>query len=385
MKIRKLLQINILLLAMFHSEIYAADSLLQKMQPLHHLKMNQATLIPTGLSPAQVQLAYGFNMIPFQGEGQTIAIVSAYDAPTVEADLAVFNTMYNLPACTTQNGCFQKIFASGPQPLADITWALESNLAVQWVHAMAPKAKILLIEAGDDSYGALMMGVITATTKGATVVSMSWGGMETDGETGYDRLFNLPNVTFVAASGDVGNGTAYPAVSPYVLSVGGTSLYTNSNGEYATEDAWIGSGGGLSVYEAAPTQQKNFPIPNNPNFMRGNPDVAYHADPERGYAVYSTFGFNGWLVVGGTGAGAPQWAALIAIMQSAAAPKKLTNINNLLYTIAKQKYVLTFHEIVKGSNGSCGYFCNAQAGYNYVTGIGTPKVQNLVTEIIKLR
>ncbi len=343
----------------------------------YRIKPNTPSFLPSGFSPAQIIKAYTINSIPNQGAGQTIAIVDAYDDPNAEADLGVFSTTFGLPACTTANGCFKKVYGSGTQPTGDTGWGVEISLDVQWVHAIAPLAKIILVEAASNSFTDLFQAINVAVQNGASVVSMSWGGGEFSGETSYDSTFNVPNVTFTASTGDNGTGILYPAISPNVIGCGGTTLTLDSSGNYSSETAWSGSGGGISAYEPEPSYQSGLPIPNNPNKLRGVPDVSYNADPNTGVSVYDSYGQNGWMVIGGTSAAAPQWAALIAIAK-ASATSSLTNINSTLYTLAKSNYSGLYHDVTSGSNGSCGTNCTAQVGYDYVTGIGSPKAAALV-------
>lgn len=371
-----------ILFSCFNSQTYAFHKIPGFAYPPHHIKPKTPSEYATGLTPKQIVNAYGFSKITAQGEGQIIGIIDAFDNPNAEADLAVFNQKFDLPPCTTSNGCFIKLYANGTKPAGNANWGLEIALDIQWAHAVAPKAKILLIEAQDNSFSALIQAIQVAIKKGANVISMSWGGDEFYGESEIDEVFNVPDVTFTAASGDAGTGVIYPAVSPYVIAVGGTSLSVDAAGNYVSEVAWSGSGGGLSLYENEPSYQTNFPIPNNPSMLRGVPDVSYNANPYTGFSVYDTYGHSGWLVVGGTSAGAPQWAGLIAIAKSAALQKlNLTNEN--LYFAAKANYTLNFHDIIEGSNGTCGYYCETRKGYDYVTGIGTPKVDQLVGTLIK--
>lgn len=353
--------------------------------PIHY-KPNTPRLISTGLTPAQVSHAYGFNRISSQGKGQVIALVNAYDNPNIEADLAVFNKHFGLPACTTRNGCFTKIYANGKKPNTDAGWAGEIALDVEWAHAMAPAAKIILVEAKSSNMTDLFQAVQVAVKKGATVVSMSWGGSEFPEEKQYDEIFNNPTVTFVAASGDSGTGIIYPAASPYVLAVGGTTLSIDSFGNYQGETAWSGSGGGLSTIENWPSSQSGFPIP-NANNMRGLPDVAYNADPESGFSVYNSVPSNqgkGWAVVGGTSAGAPQWAAIVAITNSELKTQVGGSLSNLLYAAANPKtgnYSHNFNDIESGTNGDCGDLCTAKEGYDYVTGLGSPELASLIQDL----
>ncbi len=335
----------------------------RKAYPPYRIKPNTPSLFPSGYSPAQMHRAYGFSSLANQGQGQTIAIIDAYDNPRAESDLGVFNSTFNLPACTTANGCFQKVYASGSRPQGDPGWGTEIALDIQWAHAIAPKAKIMLVEAANSSFNALFQAIDVAVQRGATVVSMSWGGSEFRGENQFDSTFNVSNVTFTASSGDNGTGVIYPSSSPYVIAVGGTTLFLDSSGNYLQERAWNGSGGGISRYEAEPSYQRAFPIPNDTRSMRGIPDVSYNADPNTGVSVYDSYGQGGWIVIGGTSAGAPQWAALVAIAKSSAS-HRLTGVNASLYNLARLNYRDLYHDITSGSNGSCGYYCNAQNGYD---------------------
>jgi len=338
---------------------------------------------PTGLRPKQVKTAYGINKITSRGEGQIIAIIDAYDDPNIEQDLAVFSKTFGLRPCTTANGCFTKVYASGTQPQMDPGWSGEIALDVEWVHAIAPAAKIILVEAQDDNPSSLYGAIQVAVQHGANVISMSWGAPEFSIETQFDQYFQVPGVTFVASSGDSGNGVDYPAASPYVISAGGTTLTVDSEGNYGGETAWSGSSGGISAYETAPAYQSSFPLPNNPNNMRGVPDVAYNADPNTGFSVYNSVPNPpypaGWQVVGGTSASAPQWAAYIAIVNSTLG--KITNMGSQLYQAASKNYGLDYHDITNGTNGSCGYLCTAQPGYDYVTGIGSLQASNLIKDL----
>ena len=345
----------------------------------------QAQSAVVGLVPSQVRRAYGFNQIANQGAGQTIAIITAFDHNRIEDDLAVFSQTFNLPACTTQNGCFKKV-SVGANPGTKQIWALEAAVCVEWAHAIAPQARILLVEAKSDKLSLLLDAVDFAVQQGASVVSMSWGATETPG-TLLDSHFLAANVTFVAGSGDFGTGTLFPAASPYVTAVGGTVLSIDVQGNYIGETAWSGSGGGLSIAEVEPEYQAQFNIPNNPTGRRGVPDVAYHADPDTGFAVYNSEpfqGFKGWIQVGGTSAGTPQWAGLAAIvnaMRLAAGKFPMTGMNAALYGAAKKAN--NYHDVTTGTNGTCGVLCTATAGYDYVTGLGSPQANNLINALAR--
>jgi subtilase family serine protease len=172
----------------------------------------------------------------------------------------------------------------------------------------------------------------------------------------------------VASSGDSGAGTLWPAVSPHVLSVGGTNLLTGPAGTYAGETAWSGSGGGLSLYETEPVYQLGV----QQTGRRTTPDVAYDAEPRTGFAVYQG---GTWQAVGGTSAGAPQWAALIALADQRRARLGLGPLNqaqNQIYDLPSTD----FHDVVIGGNGYL-----AGVGYDLVTGLGSPVANRLVHDL----
>jgi len=345
----------------------------QATTPLHILTPKAAT--PTGITPAQMRTAYGFASVANLGAGQVIGIVDAYDDPNIEADLGVFSSQFSLPACTTGNGCFQKIYASGTQPSPNSGWAGEISLDVEWAHAIAPQAKIILVEAASQSNSDLWAAVDVAVQNGATVVSMSFGGPETPKEVQADSHFNVPGVTFIASSGDSGHGAQYPAASPYVMGVGGTSLFVQSDGTYVSETAWTGSGGGTSRFEAEPSYQMVVQTSGH----RTVPDISYDANPSTGVPIYDSFGSSGtanWEQVGGTSMSAPQWAALVAIVNSVRVGNTLSPIGTLpgaLYSLTSD-----LNDIASGNNGRCPLQCHAGPGYDLVTGLGSPKANLLI-------
>jgi subtilase family serine protease len=349
-----------------------------------------------GLTPTTIYSVYGFNSLSCNaaktcGAGQTIAIVDAFDDPNIESDLGVFTSTFSLPACTTANGCFTKAEPQGA-PRTDRGWALEISLDVEWAHAIAPGAKILLVEAVTNSF-ANLFGAIDYAAKqpGVHQVSMSWGGSEFSSETSDDSHFAVSGVTFTASSGDSGHGVIYPSASGKVVAVGGTTLNFDRFGNFVSETAWSGSGGGISAQESEPSYQSNLPIPNTGGF-RGVPDVSYDADPSSGVAVYDSLGdqgFKNWIQVGGTSAGAPQWAALFAIANAGRGTLPLgststtTPTNTAVYSIAKTAYSTNFRDVTSGTNGSCGTLCTASTGYDFVTGLGSPLANNLVGSLSK--
>jgi subtilase family serine protease len=319
---------------------------------------------PHGLSPQAIKQVYN---LPATGGHGTIAIIGAYNDKTIEGDLGVFSKQFGLTACTTANGCFEKhLMSSGAS--TNSGWALETSLDVEWSHAIAPNAKILLVAAKTPSGPNLLAAIDYARNRADVVaVSMSWGGAESPDEIGLDSHFvSTRNIAFFASSGDSGYGVSWPAASKNVIAVGGTSLALSSTGTLRAETAWSGSGGGVSAYEAESTWQKNYSIP-KANGHRAVPDVSYDADPASGFSVYKTTGKSksNWYVLGGTSAGAPQWAAIHSLGLSALP----TNLYSDKASAANGKY---FRDIVSGSNGGCYFFCDARKRYDYVTGLGSP-------------
>ena len=351
-----------------------------------------------GLTPAQIKRAYGFDQISNQGEGQTIAIVDPFDHPKIEQDLGNFDSQFNLPDCTTKNGCFQKVLVCdntcpGTTDPNYQFWALEIALDVEWAHAIAPKANIVLVEVTGATLDVLFHGVDVAVSEhNPSVVSMSWGGPEFDTEhSDEDGHFVALNVTFFAGAGDSGHGTLYPAASTWVMSVGGTRLNVDQAGNYQNEKAWPGTGGGLSPFEKEPLYQSAYPIPNNPLKMRGTPDVAYDGSPNTGVAVFNSApngGTTGWFQVGGTSIGPPQWSALVAIANSLRARANkpaLTGSQGFLYdAVQDSDRNMTFHDISNGGDGNCGKECHARPGYDYLTGLGTPRADLLIPALRSL-
>jgi subtilase family serine protease len=356
----------------------AAQDLLRTVAqpPLRHVVTPDSG--PTGFGPVHILEAYNFRNVKDKGKGQVIALVDAFDDSQAESDLGTFSTQFGLPACTTANGCFKVVYEGGKKPPSDTSgWSNEIAIDTQWAHAIAPAATIMLVEAQSNSFTDLLSAVDTAVANGATVVSMSWSGGETADEGQSDTHFNVPGVVFTAASGDGGHGVGYPAASPYVVAVGGTTLTLNSNGTWASETAWSGSGGGESAFESEPSYQATAQNSGH----RGVPDVAFDGNPDTGVPSYSSHAcgscYTGWEQWGGTSIGTPQWAALFARVNSLRADAgkgNMTMPQTVLYTAP----AADFHDITSGSNGGCGTVCNAGPGYDFVTGLGTPVADLLI-------
>jgi hypothetical protein len=335
------------------------------------------------LSPFQVRHDYGFDQVSNYGAGQTIGIVDAYDDPNIFKDLDTFDKNYGLtpsgPSLYQQFGASSTLLAkvtSGVKPGASSDWAQEISLDVEWAHAIAPAARLVLVEAANSSLSNLLNAVDTAVHRGATVVSMSWGGGEFAAESIDDSHFQVPNVTFVAASGDAGPATQYPAVSPDVLAVGGTSLTTNTAGDRSSETSWGGSGGGVSSFETQPTYQKG--VVTQSTTQRTSPDVSYNADPNTGVAVYDSYrGGGGWGQYGGTSAGAPQWAGLIALADEQRVAAGKTTLTGSTQTLpALYNAPGDFNKIPSDSTRA------ASVGHDVVTGLGTPMAKAVIATLV---
>jgi subtilase family serine protease len=318
-----------------------------------------ATATPTGLSPANIASAYGVSISPAAGAGRTIAIVSAYDAASAESDLGTFSSQFGLPACTTANGCFTKVDQTGgtAYPAANAGWTLETSLDIQWAHALAPGAKILLVEANTGDLSNMLAAEDYAKAH-AQYVSNSWGGPEASDETTADSHFVQAGVSFFAAAGDTGLPASYPSASPNVISVGGTTL-NFSGGTFSSETGWSSGGGGCSAYETATTAQSNFPgyAQANCGGKRATPDVSLDADPASGLSIYDSTpvqGATGWFKVGGTSAATPMWAAL-------SADAGIVVDASTVYGGA-----IAFRDITSGNNGA-----QCAVGFDLCTGRGS--------------
>jgi hypothetical protein len=319
---------------------------------------------PSGYGPADLQSAYALGPASSGGSGETVAVVDAYDQPNAEADLAAYRAQYGLSACSTANGCFRKVNQSGGSsyPAADSGWGAEIDLDIEMVSAVCPNCHILLVEASSNSISDLGAAVGEAVALGAVAVSNSYGAGEWSGETGYDSYYNYPGVAVTASSGDGGYGVEYPAASPNVVAVGGTSLSKASNSRGWTETAWSGAGSGCSAYESKATWQTDAGCA-----KRTVADVSAVADPYTGVAVYDDYGYGGWLVFGGTSVASPIIASTYAL---AGTPAKGTHPGS--YPYANRA---SLNDVTSGSNGSCSpsYLCKAGLGYDGPTGLGTPK------------
>jgi len=357
-----------------------------------------STLTPTtypAYIPIQIWKAYQYtsngNYNSSYGKGEIIAIIDAYGSPTIVNDVNYFDNYFGLP----------KINLTVVQPFGKVSknggWALETSLDVEWAHAMAPAASIVLIETPSASNTYLINDAINyaVNVTHANVVSTSWGEAEsalTSSQLAqYISVFHYAathGVILVGASGDNGANDStssptvdYPSADPNVVGAGGTTLIlkglSSTTATYSSEYARNSSGGGISTYFPEPSYQSNAGISLS---GRGVPGVSYDANPNTGVWIYDTTpyqGINGWGVVGGTSAAASQWAAIFADAQSIHGFTNINgqNVHNLLYSIySSSSYSSAFHDITVGYNG-CYY---AGPGYDEVTGIGSPVVYELL-------
>jgi kumamolisin len=297
------------------------------------------------------------------GGSTSIAIVDAFDNPGAAKDLAKFSKQFGLPPAN-----FQVVFATGARPYNDPGWEIEESLDVQWAHAMAPSAKLYLVEAATNSFNDLLTAETVAASivanDGGGVVSNSWGGSEFVNETAYDSFFSFPGVVYFASTGD-GPGVIYPSASPNVVAVGGTTLSRRiEGGFYIFESAWNSTGGGISQYEDIPSFQKG--VTKVVGTQRGVPDVAAEADPNSGIWVRDS-GNGGWYIVGGTSASSPIWAGIVS-----AAGNNLGSSTAELTAIYKNRAnKADFNDI---RSGVCGPWNGllTQPGYDLCTGVGSP-------------
>jgi hypothetical protein len=366
-------------------------------------------------TPAQIRTAYGINNLSLDGTGQTIAIVDAYDNPAIIQALDTFDAQFGLtgsgPSLFDQYGpaaSFLTVLGQDGQPMdlpttdpagaGNANWEMETALDVEWAHAIAPGAQIVLVEANSQSLSDLMASVATAASQpGVSVVSMSWGFQEGQAVLGadeatYDSTLTMPGVTFVASTGDYGTADPeYPAFSPNVVAVGGTSLTVNADNSYNSETGWgyfsdgmgafIGSGGGISQFESEPAYQLGV----QSTGYRTTPDVSFVADPATGAWVADPYNLdpsNPFEIVGGTSLSAPSWAGLIALVNQGRVQSGAAALNSSSPTEAQQDlYGLSqsdYNVIASGTNG--GF--NAAPGYNLVTGLGSPVGNLLVSDLV---
>ncbi len=338
------------------------------------------TDVPTGYGPADFQSAYKLTTASKQrGKGQTVAIVDAYSDPHAAADLAKYRSHYGLPPCTIVSGCFRQVNQNGkasPLPAGNTGWGVEESLDVDMVSAICPNCHIILVEASTASITSLGAAEDEAAKLGADVISNSWGASSDAPDSTYGKYFNHPGHAVTFSGGDNGYGVDYPATSQYVTAVEGTTL-TKAAGSTRgwTETVWgsasggQGTGSGCSVYNTKPTWQKAASVMDTACAKRTMGDVAADADPNTGAAIYDTYGYAGWLQVGGDSQASPTIAAVYALAGNATA---------VTYGSYPYAHTSGLFDVTSGANGTCTppaqdkYLCTARTGYDGPSGLGTP-------------
>jgi subtilase family serine protease len=328
---------------------------------LNRFRRNASSqVVPSGYSASDLRSAY--RMTASGSQSTIVAIVDAFGYTNAEADLGVYRAANGLPPCTTANGCFGKYNQNGlkaPYPVQNVGWAQETALDLDMVSAMCPNCKIILIEANTADNINLAAAVNRAVALGAHVVSNSYGGAEA-GSQSFEFAYNHAGVAVIASSGDDGYGVQFPASSPHVIAVGGTSLTRAATARGWAETTWADAGSGCSKLYAKPVWQRD-PLCTN----RTVADVSAVADPNTGVSVYGPINASksAWQVYGGTSVAAP----LIGGIYGA-------NAGSVTYGANPYFAALHLFDVTTGSNGACGrtYFCTAGAGYDGPTGLGTP-------------
>lgn len=337
----------------------------------YRIRMEGASMTsstPQGETPQSLREVYEQ---PDEGGRETIAIVDAYHYPTARHDFNVFSRQFDLPTCDRDDSCFTVVFATGTQPALDPTggWEFEAAIDIEWAHAMAPNAKIVLVEAASNAANDLFAAVDVASsyvTKngGRGEVSMSWGFTEASFETLFDHHFSdTPNVVYVDAVGDIAGQTHYPAVSPNVVSAGGTSILRSPSGRFLSETAWINDSGGPSAFEPKPTFQIG--VPHTDPTQRSTPDLSFVADNVAVYDSTPVNGNTGWFVASGTSISAPALTGVI----NTAGRFSTSSAEELSIIYAHYRDDECFRDITKGMAGPY----KAGRGYDFATGVGVPE------------
>jgi hypothetical protein len=326
----------------------------------------------SGYGPADLQAAYNLGNV--FSTPKTVALVLWYNDPNMDADLTAYRSNFFLPPCTAASGCLKQVNQTGGStlPQNDQSAALEESLDVDMVSANCPQCKIIYVEATQNTTADLRIAENTAATlAGVVAVSNSWEVGTEIGTPNFVAAFNHPNKAIVAAAGDNGYFVSSPADYNTVTAAVGTHLSQGGGGARGwTESVWSGTGSGCSTIIARQTWQAN--IEGAQGLAGCNKravgDIAYVADPATGVAVYDSYGYGGWVVVGGTSIGAPAEAALYALSGTTAPiPAQLAYQN-----------LAGFYDITSGSNGVCTpplfkkWLCHAQVGFDAPSGVGSP-------------
>jgi subtilase family serine protease len=371
-------------------------------------------------SPVDIRSLYGVSGLlnkGVTGKGRTIAIIVSYGSPTIRSDLHTFDQTFGLP--DPQLTIAAPLGQAQPTTKEGQGWLIETSLDVEWAHVIAPGAKILLLTSpvneteGIQGMPQFLTLLRYAQSHGADVISQSWAVSEPTLKStkkgrsivaqfhAFYTAASTKGISLVGGSGDSGTMglddslknyftyrvAQFPASDPHVIAVGGTLISADSAGALS-EVAWSGSGGGLSTFFSQPAYQRALPARDQKlvHGRRAYPDVAYDASNKSPFPVMID---GQWLHVGGTSAGTPQWAGILALADSAAG-KRLGDIHSALYAIARSsRYHADFHDITSGSivdppeiAGTVPPF-RATAGWDLATGLGTPNVAHLVADLVK--
>jgi subtilase family serine protease len=334
-----------------------------------------APTTPSGYAPVELEQAYGLTTASAAGgTGETVAIVDAYDDPYALSNLSTYRAEWGLePVCggSVVTGCvtFTKVNQNGqqrPLPSGNTSWSEEISLDLDMVSATCPRCNILLVEAQSPTFANLGTAENAAAAAKPVSIGNSYGGSESTSETSYDSYYSHPGIAITAATGDAGYGVSYPASSPDVIAVGGTTLSPASGSSRGwSETAWSGAGSGCSAVERQPTWQAGLSNITGVCANRAVADVAAVADPNTGVAVYDTYGLRGWTVFGGTSVSAQIIAGVYALAGGLGGATAASG----LYAAAPGD----LFDVASGSNGSCGSaLCTAGVGWDGPTGLGSP-------------
>ena len=327
--------------------------------------IGRVTLAPAGYGPSSIRAAY--NLASTGGSGAHACVI-AYHYKNARRDFNVFSTQYGLPTETSTsqtastNTHFQVVYQGSSAPSTNTGWNQEAALDIEWSHAMAPGAKIYLVEANSASFTDLNAAIKKAAAlPGVRSVSMSFGATEFSGETAYESNFVQSGVVFFASTGDTGGQHSWPALSPSVVAVGGTSL--TGSGSSWSESTWSGAGCGLSSFFGRPSYQNG--VQSVVGTHRGSADISAVADPNTGVAVYAPTNqsTSNWYVFGGTSVSCPMVAGIYNLsgVASSSSSAELTRIYSHLGSSS-------FRDITSGSAGGN----SATVGYDLANGVGTP-------------
>ncbi len=384
-----------------------------------------------GLTPADLASAYSFKPAA-GGSGQTVAIVDAYDDPSIESDLASFDSHYGLAACTRADGCLRKVDQEGaasPLPEADkVGWSVEISLDVETVHSVCPNCSILLVEADSESLADLASATDEAVALGAGTVSNSYGAPENEMGSVEQEAYDHPGIVIAASAGDSGYlnwddlASSFqtpevpdaPASLTDVVAVGGTALKLKTTGARSSESVWNDSGrpsrggefkqfaatgGGCSTLFAAPAWQRSLAAwsATGCGGNRLDNDISAVADPYTGFDIYDTYVYEaafkpGWLTVGGTSLSSPLIAGLFALSGGA---HGVSYPAETLYAHLGRPAAL--YDVAHGGNGYCDgeedaacgepevneelgdidcegtLACDAAVGFDGPSGVGSPE------------